>query len=97
MYFKKIWGDFFTMSLIVKFDGNMNVISRLLKEYRIKKNLSYEQLSAKLDLMGISIHKQSLYDIENNKRTVKDYELFGIAHILGIDVNDLLVDIKNKF
>ena len=85
------------MSLIVKFDGNMNVISRLLKEYRIKKNLSYEQLSAKLELMGISIHKQSLYDIENNKRTVKDYELFGIAHILGIDVNDLLVDIKNKF
>ena len=84
------------MSLIVKFDGNMNVISRLLKEYRIKKNLSYEQLSAKLDLMGISIHKQSLYDIENNKRTVKDYELFGIAHVLGIDVNDLLEDIKNK-
>ena len=85
------------MSLIVKFDGNMNVISRLLKEYRIKKNLSYEQLSAKLDLMGISIHKQSLYDIENNKRTVKDYELFGIAHVLGIDVNDLLIDIKNRF
>ena len=85
------------MSLIVKYDGNMNVISRLLREYRIKKNLSYEQLSAKLDLMGISIHKQSLYDIENNKRTVKDYELFGIAHILGIDVNDLLIDIKNRF
>jgi len=85
------------MSLIVKFDGNMNVISRLLKEYRIKKNLSYEQLSAKLDLMGISIHKQSLYDIENNKRTVKDYELFGIAHVLGIDVNELLEDIKNRF
>lgn len=85
------------MSLIVKFDGNMNVISRLLKEYRIKKNLSYEQLSAKLDLMGISIHKQSLYDIENNKRTVKDYELFGIAHVLGINVNDLLIDIKNRF
>jgi len=85
------------MSLIVKFEGNMNVISRLLKEYRIKKNLSYEQLSAKLDLMGISIHKQSLYDIENNKRTVKDYELFGIAHVLGIDVNDLLIDIKNRF
>ena len=47
--------------------------------------------------MGISIHKQSLYDIENNKRTVKDYELFGIAYVLGIDVNDLLKDISNKF
>ena len=85
------------MSLITKFDGNMNVVSRRLKEYRIKKCLSYEKLSAKLELMGISIHKQSLYDIENNKRTVKDYELFGIAHVLEIDVNDLLVDIQKKF
>lgn len=47
--------------------------------------------------MGISIHKQSLYDIENNKRTVKGYELFGIAYALEIDVNDLLKDIKDKF
>lgn len=85
------------MSLIAKFNGNMNVIGRLLKEYRIKNNLSYEQLSAKLELMGISIHKQSLYDIENNKRTVKDYELFGIAYVLNIDVNDLLEDLRKQF
>ena len=85
------------MSLIAKYNGNMNVISNLLKEYRIKKNLSYEQLAAKLELMGISIHKQSLYDIENNKRTVKDYELFGIAYVLGIDVNELLKDIRKDF
>lgn len=85
------------MSLIAKYNGNMNVIADLLKEYRTKKNLSYEQLAAKLELMGISIHKQSLYDIENNKRTVKDYELFGIAYVLGIDVNDLLKDIRKDF
>ena len=85
------------LSLITRFNGNMNVIGRLLKEYRIKKDLSYEKLSAKLELMGISIHKQSLYDIENNKRTVKDYELFGIAYILGIDVNDLLLDMRKNF
>ena len=85
------------MSLITRFNGNMNVIGRLLKEYRIKKDLSYEKLSAKLELMGISIHKQSLYDIENNKRTVKDYELFGIAYVFGIDVNDLLADMRKNF
>ena len=49
------------MSLIARFEGNMNVISKLLKEYRIKQNMSYETLSSKLELMGISIHKQSLY------------------------------------
>lgn len=85
------------MSLIVKFNGNMNVIGRLLKEYRVKQNISYEHLASKLELMGISIHKQSIYDIENNKRTVKDYELFGIAYVLGIDVNDLLEDIKKEY
>ena len=85
------------MSLITKFNGNMNVIGNLLKKYRTERKMSYENLSTKLELMGISIHKQSLYDIENNKRTVKDYELFGLAYILKIDVNDLLKDIKNNF
>lgn len=85
------------MSLIIKYNGNMNVIGNLLKEYRTQKKLSYEQLSAKLELIGISIHKQSLYDIEKNKRTVKDYELFGIAYVLGIDVNDLFKDFKLYF
>ena len=82
------------MSLISKYNGNMNVIGRLLKEYRNKQKLSYEKLSAKLELIGISIHKQSFYDIENNKRTVKAYELFGIAYVLEIDVNALFKDIK---
>lgn len=85
------------MSLIVRFEGNMNVIGKVLKKYRIEKNLSYEKLSAKLELMGISIHKQSLYDIENNKRTVKDYELFGIAYVLGVDIDELFEDIRKKF
>ena len=85
------------MSLIAKFNGKINVTGKLLKEYRMKKNMSYETLSAKLELMGISIHKQSLYDIENNKRTVKDYELFGLAYVLGIDVNDLLADMRKNF
>ena len=84
------------MSLISKYNGKMNVIGNLLKKYRIKNDMSYEHLAAKLELMGISIHKQSLYDIENNKRTVKDYELFGIAKALKIDVNDLLEDIKKE-
>jgi DNA-binding helix-turn-helix protein len=85
------------MSLISKFNGNINVTGELIKEYRLKNNLSYEKLSAKLDLIGISIHKQSLYDIEHNKRTVKDYELFGLIHILKIDLNDLIKNIDSQF
>ena len=85
------------MSLIKKFEENMNVVSQQVRKYRESKGLSYEELSAKLELMGISIHKQSIYDIECNKGTVKDYELFGFAKVFKIDVNDLLIDIKKKF
>jgi len=85
------------MSFIMKYNGNINVIGNLLKKYRLENNLSYEQLSTKLQLKGVNIHKQSLYDIENNKRTVKDYELFALAYILKIDVNDLLEDIRKNF
>ncbi len=85
------------MSLIAKFNGKINVVGKCVKEYRTKCGLSYEELSAKLELMGISIHKQSLYDIEKGKRTVKDFELFGIAHILKIDMNDLFADMRGYF
>ena len=83
------------MSLISKFNGNINVTGKLIKEYRLKNNLSYEKLSAKLDLIGISIHKQSLYDIEHNKRTVKDYELFGLSVIFNVPVEEFLSDFMN--
>lgn len=85
------------MSLISKFNGSLNVVGKRVKEYRIKRGFSYEELSAKLELMRISIHKQSLYDIENDKRTVKDYELYGLAYILKIDMNDLFVDMRSNF
>ena len=52
------------MSLIKKFEENMNVVSQQVRKYRESKGLSYEELSAKLELMGISIHKQRIYDIE---------------------------------
>lgn len=85
------------MSLIKKYKNNMNVIGKQLRKYREEAGMSYEELAAKLELNGISIHKQSVYDIECNKRTVKDYELFGIAKVLNIDINQLFVDMKDKF
>ena len=58
------------MSLIKKFNGKKNVVAEQIKKYREEQNMSYEVLSAKLELMGISIHRQSLYDIEANKRII---------------------------
>ena len=80
-----------------KLNNNLNVIGENLRKIRIEKHLSQANLTMELNLLGINLHKNDIYMIENNKRTVKDYELFGIAHVLGIDVNDLLKDISEKF
>ena len=52
------------MSLIKKFNGKKNVVNEQIRKYREEQHMSYEMLSTKLELMGISIHPQSLYDIE---------------------------------
>ena len=40
--------------------------------------------------MGVDISKQSLYRIEQNKRSVRDYELSCIALSLEISTDELL-------
>ena len=85
------------MGLHKKFENNLNVISNEMKKIRIEKKISLSLLSDKLMLMGIDISKQSLYRIENNKRSVRDYELYGIAKVLNISTDELLADFeKNK-
>ena len=80
------------MSLHKKYENNLNVIANNLKRIRLNKNISLSSLSNKLMLMGIDISKQSLYRIEQNKRSVRDYELSSIAIALGVKSDDLLQD-----
>ncbi len=78
------------MSLHKKYENNLNVISDNLKKIRTNKNISLSSLSNKLMLMGVDISKQSLYRIEQNKRSVRDYELSCIALALEISTDELL-------
>ena len=73
-----------------KYENNLNIIGKTLRQIRIKKGLSFEKLSNKLLLLGINIPITSLHRIENNQRTVRDYELCAIAKVLDINVLDLL-------
>lgn len=73
-----------------KYNENFNIISHNLKKYRELNNLSQEQLCNKLALLGITLYKMDIYRIENNKRTVKDFELWGLSKIFNIKIEDLL-------
>ena len=84
------------MSLIFKFNENLNVTGKLLKEYRLKNNLSYEMLSTKLALMGIDISKPSLHKLETGHRILKDYELFGISMVFKVPIEDFISDFMDN-
>ena len=87
------------MSLHKKFDNNLNVISKNMKEIRTNKGISLAKLSDKLMLMGIDISKQSLYRIEKNERSVRDYELSAIALALEVSTDEILksfIDVIKK-
>ena len=71
------------------FNNKINISGNKLKKYRLQMNLSQEQLCSKLSLIGITLYKNDIYRIENNKRAVKDFELWGIAQVLNIKCEEL--------
>lgn len=71
------------------FNNKINISGNKLKKYRLQRNLSQEQLCSKLSLIGITLYKNDIYRIENNKRAVKDFELWGIAQVLNIKCEEL--------
>jgi len=75
-------------------NNGLNVISKNLTFYRNKKGLSQAGLARELNLIGIPLHKNDIQLIEANKRTVKDYEVWGFVEVLGIDFGNLYNNIK---
>lgn len=73
-----------------KYEDNLNIVGKTLREKRIEKGFSFEKLSNGLLLLGVNIPVTSLHRIEHNQRTVRDYELCAIAKVLDISVLDLL-------
>lgn len=79
-----------------KLNNNLNVIGDNLRKYRKEKHLSQADLTMELNLLGINLNKNDVYMIENNKRTVKDYEIWGFIKVLNITFDDLFAGIENK-
>lgn len=79
-----------------KINNNLNVIAENLKNFRKSKHLSQADLTRELNLLGINMHKNDIWLIEANKRTVKDYELWGFIKVLGISYEDLFNGIEKK-
>ena len=80
-----------------KYENNLNLVGPIINQKRIEKGYSLEKLSSKLLLLGINIPVTCLHRIENNQRTVRDYEICALSVALEVEVSELLKPIIEKF
>ena len=85
---QKYFSGDFVMARIIDGD-NKNLIGGNLKKLRTKLKISQQELSNKLELLGVYVCRGSISRIEDYSRTVTDIELFAIAKVLGIDPTEL--------
>lgn len=79
------------------YDNNRNVIAHNLLYFRQKRDLTQEQLAAKLQTMNVNIDQQMISKIELNKRIVTDYELACLCRALKISPAEMLSDFYEKY
>jgi len=66
-----------------------NLIGGNLKKLRAARKMSQQDLSNKLELLGVYVCRGSISRIEDYSRTVTDIELYAIAEVLKVDTNEL--------
>ena len=71
-------------------DGNeMNMVGSRVRELRLARKMSQQTLSNKLEMLAIYICRGSISRIEDKQRTVTDIELYGLAKVLHVSVEEL--------
>ena len=67
-----------------------NIIGKKVRELRLQKGLTQDQLAAKLEINEIKMDRIVISRIESGNRFVSDYELLEIAKALDVTPNHLL-------
>ena len=71
-------------------DGSdMNMVGKKVRELRIAKGMSQQALSDKLETLAVYICRGSISRIEDMQQTVTDIELYGLAQVLDVSINEL--------
>lgn len=85
------------MGEIRKLNNKVNIIGTNLKKYRKMQGLSQPDLCRKMELLGVSMFIADIYEIEHNKRLVKDFEAKAFSLALNITLDKLYNDTNKLF
>ena len=75
---------------IYDYNGRKNLCGQRVRQARIRKNMTQNDLAAQLQLAGVVIERDCISRIEIGTRFVADYELMELARILEVSLDWLL-------
>jgi len=74
-------------------DGKaQNMVGDKVRKLRTEQKMSQQMLSDRLETHAIYICRGSISRIEDKQRTVTDMELYGLAQVLGVSIEELFRD-----
>lgn len=76
--------------------GNRNMVGRNIELLRKRKNISQKDFISKIQVMGIDINPTSYSKLEGQLRLATDKEIYVIAKILEVPVDELFEEPENQ-
>ena len=79
-------------------DGSRNIVGNQVRKarYGSKPVVTQEDLSARLAVLGVDIDRSTISRIEAGRRQVTDFELLALSRALGVAVDWLLGNGKDR-
>jgi transcriptional regulator with XRE-family HTH domain len=78
-----------TVASIKKVSSPLNLIGKQVRELRDRKGWTQGELSARLQVFGWDVSRESLAKLETQQRRVPDGELFILAKVFGTKTDEL--------
>ena len=80
------------MKIRVKAYGECNLIGRTVEKLRKERKIKQKDFIAKLQVFGLDINPTSYSKLEGQVRIATDKEVYAIAKVLGVEIDELYVD-----
>lgn len=70
-------------------DGQkQNMVGPRIKQLRLEKGMTQKTLAERLETLAVYVCRGSISRIAEQKRTITDIELAGIAEVLQVDISE---------
>lgn len=74
-------------------DGNKNWAGKRIAKLRKERGMSQKDLAIQLQRRGVDIDKNAVQLLEHGHRYIRDMELFMIAKVFGVPMEEFFADI----